>query len=304
MEDITNKNSQSSKKDEPLKKEARTVRARSRTVLLTPEVTGEMRSKINSKVSEENTPNTSGFSGISSNPSGFTGRHFQEQGKEHSGRDVEVSSFSTASEMENGIGNRNSRLATTLATPRPQFSGLSSPVSNENSTGSFTNGIQARVSPIYSPEGCNRGNGLIGNRPPTYRDNDMQENSRVANPIHDCAVYEKPSPIVGFLISYDNNENGEVLELREGRLIITSEASSHGNYIYLNDSSVSPMHAVLRVAKGSKIQVLDQLSEFGTKITKASDKKVVELSGEKGVVSHGDKISFGERTFSICLLSA
>lgn len=112
----------------------------------------------------------------------------------------------------------------------------------------------------------------------------------------------KETPVVGFLISFDSNENGDVHYLRVGRLIITSETSaSGGNQLLLQDESVSPMHAILRMSSQGEVQVLDQLSEFGTKILHP-DGTTEELSGEKGTVSHGDIISFGNRTFNVCLI--
>lgn len=115
-------------------------------------------------------------------------------------------------------------------------------------------------------------------------------------------AWVKETPVVGFLVSFDSNENGDVHFLKVGRLIITSEAStSGGNQLLLQDESVSPMHAILRMSSQGEVQVLDQLSEFGTKIQRA-DGTTEELSGEKGVVSHGDIISFGNRTFNVCLI--
>lgn len=295
MDNFGSKNSKDTKVDELIEKETRPVRPRSRTVLLTPEMTGEVRSKINN---EESKNETSSFSGSSSQEH----RNAQLEKKDDINGFCKV--YDGIEDSGNNTGVRNNRMATTMATPRPRLSGSNPIINNENAVKGFVSGNQGRVNSSFAPENSNRGNEHVVNRQPSVRKEEKQESIQPVKPTRDTVVYEKPSPLVGFLISYDNDENGEVLELRAGRLIVTSEVSSHGNFVYLNDSSVSPMHAILRIAKGSDIQVLDQLSEFGTKVTKVSDKKVVELSGEKGVVSHGDKISFGERTFEVCLLSA
>ncbi len=118
----------------------------------------------------------------------------------------------------------------------------------------------------------------------------------------DRIVWTKESPIVGFLVSFDKNENGEVFELRVGRLIVTSEASGAGNCLLIQDDSVSPMHAILRINKGGELQVLDQLSEHGTKIHRFGNGEE-ELSGDKGVLSHGDIVIFGKRKFHVCTLA-
>ncbi len=117
------------------------------------------------------------------------------------------------------------------------------------------------------------------------------------------AVWSKLSPIVGFLVSYDKNTNGDVYELRGGRLIVTSEAAAAGNYMLVEDATVSPMHAIMRISANGEIQVLDQLSEHGTKIRRFGAKEEQELSGDKSSLEHGDLIKFGERSFHVCLVT-
>ena len=121
------------------------------------------------------------------------------------------------------------------------------------------------------------------------------------DPSEDHIHWVKESKLCGFLVSYDRNSNGEVFYLRAGRLVISSEKAGTGNIFLIKDESVSPMHAILRIASGSDIQVLDQLSESGTKIER-SDGEVVELSGDKTDLHHGDKVSFGDRSFIVCLI--
>ena len=117
----------------------------------------------------------------------------------------------------------------------------------------------------------------------------------------DFIDWVKESPVCGFLVSFDKNPNGDVFNLHSGRLVVTSEAPSSGNVFYLDDESVSPMHAVLRISPKGEIQVLDQLSEAGTRIERL-DGEVLELSGDKANLQHGDLLSFGQRTFKVCLI--
>jgi hypothetical protein len=119
----------------------------------------------------------------------------------------------------------------------------------------------------------------------------------------DCAVWVKEGRLIGFLVSYDKNPNGEYYELRSGRLIVTSEASSSGNFLLLLDDTVSPMHAILRVSERGAIQVLDQLSENGTCIRRYGTKQEEQLSGEKGALENGDIVKFGSRKFNVCLVA-
>ena len=116
-------------------------------------------------------------------------------------------------------------------------------------------------------------------------------------------MWSKESKIVGFLVSYDANENGTVFELRTGRLIVTSEAAASGNFLVIDDETVSPMHAIMRISAGGEIQVLDQLSEHGTKITRFGSSDEEELSGDKATIEHGDIVKFGERSFHVCVIS-
>ena len=114
----------------------------------------------------------------------------------------------------------------------------------------------------------------------------------------------KVTPLVGFLVSYDSNPNGEVFELRSGRLIVTSEdtGSPGSAALVIRDETVSPMHAILRISQAGEIQVLDQLSEHGTRIRRFGSQEEEELSGEKGSLEHGDEIKFGNRKFHVCLI--
>ena len=104
------------------------------------------------------------------------------------------------------------------------------------------------------------------------------------------AVWSKLSPIVGFLVSYDKNTTGDVYELRGGRLIVTSEAAAAGNYMLVEDATVSPMHAIMRISANGEIQVLDQLSEHGTTFRRFGAKEEQELSGDKSSLELGDLI--------------
>jgi hypothetical protein len=115
--------------------------------------------------------------------------------------------------------------------------------------------------------------------------------------------YTKVTPVVGFLVSFDKNAAGEVYELRSGRLIVTSDSGASGNVMYVDDPSVSVGHAILRISTDGDIQVLDQLSEFGTKIRRSGSNTEEELSGDKSSLDHGDVVRFGERKFNVCLLT-
>jgi hypothetical protein len=112
----------------------------------------------------------------------------------------------------------------------------------------------------------------------------------------------KRTKVVGFLVSYDGDPNGDVYELRVGRLLVSSEASYSNNCLVVKDDSVSLAHAILRVSQGGEIQVLDQLSDSGTKIKRFGSDVEQELSGEKSTLEHGDVVIFGKRKFHVCVI--
>jgi hypothetical protein len=117
------------------------------------------------------------------------------------------------------------------------------------------------------------------------------------------AAAVKATPIVGFMVSFDKNINGDVVELRQGRWIVSSEpTSSSQNFIILDDDTVSPLHAIVRVSPRGEIQVLDQLSEHGTAVKKASSEVEETLTGSMSSLEHGDIVRFGQRSFNVCLI--
>lgn len=117
-------------------------------------------------------------------------------------------------------------------------------------------------------------------------------------------VYSNSSELIGFLVlvEKDLEAYSKYVELKKGRLIVTSIAPKGGDFLLINDDTVSPMHAVLRIADKNSIQILDQLSEQGSKVVKAKNGEVLELLGDKSTLEHGDLVSFGEFTLKVCLI--
>lgn len=116
-------------------------------------------------------------------------------------------------------------------------------------------------------------------------------------------VWSKETPVVGFMVSFDTNPNGDIFVLRSGRIMVTSEVGSPENCLLIEDPSVSPMHAILRITPTGEIQILDQLSEFGTRIQRFGSHDEEQLSGDKSSLEHGDTVKFGNRSFHICVVA-
>lgn len=114
--------------------------------------------------------------------------------------------------------------------------------------------------------------------------------------------WKADSPLVGFLVTYDHDHKGSYVELRQGRLMVSNQREESGSCLVVLGDSISPMHAIMRVAPGGVVQVLDQLSEAGTRVKHMGQEEEEFLSGEKSTVSHGDIIFFGDRKFHVLLV--
>jgi hypothetical protein len=112
----------------------------------------------------------------------------------------------------------------------------------------------------------------------------------------------KLSKLVGFLVSYESDKFGRYVELREGRLLVSSEGRASDNCLVIDDLSVSPMHAIMRISANGTIMILDQLSEHGTRIKRCASGKEESLLGDKSTLEHGDVVIFGECAYHVCIL--
>lgn len=156
-----------------------------------------------------------------------------------------------------------------------------------------------------------RGGGGYGTAEPRRRAEPARTESYVPPPVAAPApaaqqsgiVWSRESPIVGFLVSFDEDQNGEFFVLRSGRVMVTSADGGGDNALILADPSVSPMHAIMRITAGGEIQILDQLSEFGTRIRRFGSEEEEQLSGEKSSLEHGDVVKFGSRSFTVCIVA-
>jgi hypothetical protein len=252
-----------------------TTRARNRTVMLTPEITGQVRKMLAQELGQSDSPTVS--SGANRPPlipaleSVGTGSHYTSSGF---------------------IGGAGSGLSGSGSSHAPQSGGghhSSFERSSSERSSSERLGHSEHASGYSNPQAVVFGVG-----------------DRSAHPV--SGSYRAPvaaapqTPIIGFLVSYDEDENGEVFELRSGRWIISSEQSAPGNFLVINHASVSPMHAIVRVSSGGEVQVLDQLSEHGTAIRRAHSDQEEVLTGAMSSLGHGDVVRFGQRNFHVCVI--
>jgi hypothetical protein len=118
----------------------------------------------------------------------------------------------------------------------------------------------------------------------------------------ECVQWRRPSKLIGFLVSFDDNSLGSYVELREGRLVVSSDSNSSENCLVIADESVSPMHAIIRIGGDGNILILDQLSENGTRIKRVGDTKEEALMGDKSSLGDGDMVIFGECAYHVCII--
>lgn len=310
----------SDKKLKDLEGKGRAPRARNKTVMLTPEIANEMRSRLSSGV-HQNT----GTEEISSSvreevkelvKSASVEAPVQNTGTEEISKEVreEVKSSIPAS-AESRLDNSNG------AFEKPSEALFSQPVvdevveEKESIIENFVAEPQEEVveeAPVienFIEEEQMSHEEIKINEPvsPVEQRRASASVRRSAPPQQEVATegdyidWVKESPLCGFLVSFDNNPNGDVYQLHTGRLIVTSEVAGTGSLLFLDDESVSSMHAIVRISNKGEIQVLDQLSEAGTKIER-KDGEVLELSGDKSDLHHGDLLSFGDRSFKVCLI--
>ncbi len=272
------------------KKGVSSSRARNRTVMLTPEMTGQVRALLHKEQPsdvgtpdplEELLPPMVDWDGAQSRPSGDGG-----------------------TKVDNAPHGE----------PAPQFNrrpdssaGLFGNVAARQEPGSFDpmtsvgGGMQTREVPTIQPHQPQTAPSAGSN--PSFSVNPTPPSAApVASAGASRVWLTGKSKIVGMLVSYDNDPNGEVFPVRSGRWLITSRATDHGDYIIIDDETISPLHAIIRATKDGKLQVLDQLSEHGTGVIRAGEDEEIEIAGGLEPLHHGDTVRFGERYYLVSLV--
>ncbi len=234
-------------------------RARNRTVLLTPEITGQVRSMLGGG---------------------------SEQKRERGGRDPLADLLPPLAGNESSEPRPSQMFQESQSdygSDIPSETGLPSHEDDRDPTGKMRLGAQTQVHSVQPKPA------------PSF------SVKPASTPAAAPAVMQAPkSKIVGFLVSFDNNEFGEVYEIRAGRWLLTSRPTDHGDFILIDDETISPLHAIIRATRDGAIQILDQLSEYGTAVISSGSDEEKEVTGSLVGVDHGDVVRFGERRFVVC----
>jgi hypothetical protein len=312
---------------DPLEEKRRNLsasRARNKTVMLSPEMTGQVRALLQEGGFSENTADnwkSSGSSPIEDflppltdwetpSPADKSAGEKDREGKQSHADSGPTGKFGR-SEIDEMIDPRTHQEEKRNSLFDPMTS-----ISAPPRTGSMTRAFQVppsfgeqepeqpskaaqpsfTVNRAASVGGGARSGGSAGGRAPrTPVDAAPGRNAPVASTA-------ERTKVVGFLVSFDNDKNGEIYEIRTGRWLITSRPTDHGDYILINDETVSPLHAILRATKDGKVQVLDQLSEHGTGVRRVGASGETEVAGSLETIGHGDLVRFGQRHFVLCVV--
>lgn len=295
-------NEEDIKKEETVEEPQNKVsRARNRTVMLTPEMTGQVRNAIKEEIKVEE-------------PSDF----FRPGQKKVETKLPEQSPKITDKEplQQSNLGLKfgksvNRSRTTKLSREEVDKAVRAESIQEVSQPEKFTLPtpvVPKAFDPLTSVAPPNHGPGRVSDlgRPAPKSEKPKQQPVGPAMieaaPVSRGQALTGTTKIIGFLVCFDVDPNGEVYEIRAGRKLITSRPTDHGEYMLIQDDSVSPLHAILRTTKEGNLQVLDQLSEYGTGITRQGESEEIEVAGGLETVKNGDILRFGKRSFLVCLL--
>ncbi len=296
-------NEEDIKKEETVEEPQNKVsRARNRTVMLTPEMTGQVRNAIKEEIKVEE-------------PSDF----FRPGQKKVETKLPEQSPTITDKEplQQSNLGLKfgksvNRSRTTKLSREEVDKAVRAESIQEVSQPEKFTLPtpvVPKAFDPLTSVSPPNHGPGRVSDlgRPAPKVEKPKQQQPVApamieAAPISRVQALTGTTKIIGFLVCFDVDPNGEVYEIRAGRKLITSRPTDHGEYMLIQDDSVSPLHAILRTTKEGNLQVLDQLFEHGTGITRQGESEEIEVAGGLETVRNGDILRFGKRSFLVCLL--
>ena len=108
--------------------------------------------------------------------------------------------------------------------------------------------------------------------------------------------------LIGWLVSYADENLGKSYELRAGRTLVSSHAENGNACIQVAERDISAPHSALNASTSHKILVQDIFTEKGTYLRRAGSGKEERLQGAHEL-QHGDWIRFGDKSrFQVCLI--
>lgn len=282
-------------------------RARNRTVMLSPEMTGQVRALLQTPVDETPVPK----SDRSSSDSGFS-IPISEESASSTGYIDPAREWQKADASNKTMVHRKKDMRRCSLDPLPNF-GLSVDPAPEMPAKSVLHGDEARNGTVTSNRLATTelSRAVFADRkenpivPPAF-ERPVGEISKpfAAKPVAEpTAIIEKKvakSEIIGFLITFDKKREGEVFEVRAGRWLVSSRSADRDSEIVIEDDSISLSHAIIKAGSNGSVQILDQLSELGTGVIKQGSEHEDDASDGMIQLFHGDMLRLGKRYFVFC----
>ncbi|HMO02428.1 MAG TPA: FHA domain-containing protein [Oligoflexia bacterium] len=109
--------------------------------------------------------------------------------------------------------------------------------------------------------------------------------------------------LVGWLVSYQNNSQGDYYEIRTGRRIIGASQVADEKTIVIKENTISNLHAAINANLNNELIIQDLFSDYGTFVTKKGTSKEAKIEAPTKL-EHGDWIKLGDKArYQICLIN-
>ncbi len=267
-------------------------RARNRTVMLSSDMTGQVRSMIQDQGDAVEPDDLESPSENPTNENGFLSPSY-------------LNSFKDTSSFEKALGKEEVRVKTELIGNDLRQSVSGTRIEDgkfgalSRGTDNYDRPIPASVKDILNTKEFSRGkvasteSSTLNHHTPTSFDAQREVLSKSREGF-------RKSRILGFFISFDLDEHGEIVEIREGRSIISSKYMDQSDMLFIDDDSISNPHAVIKADKKGNILLLDQLSEAGSSVIRSGHSEEIDAVGTPVELRQGDIIRLGSRYFVFC----
>ncbi len=115
-------------------------------------------------------------------------------------------------------------------------------------------------------------------------------------------VIHNNSRLIGWLVSYAEEDMGQSYELRAGRYFISGDGQQEARTIVVKDEAISSPHIALNAGSQHTLQVMDIFSDHGTVVVRSGTNQEVPVTGPVQI-EHGDWIRIAnKKRFQVCLI--
>ena len=114
------------------------------------------------------------------------------------------------------------------------------------------------------------------------------------------SVVTESGTLVGWFVSYGEDERGVSRELRTGKFFLGGERLRESDLV-IEDVGLSTPHCLVRISADDGLQIQDLMSEQGTFLRRANEKTYQRIE-EAVAVENGDWLRLGDYEVMICLV--